>query len=188
MELLLNYMYQGEVNVAQEKLPVLLKAAEALQIKGIAVPDELPSNKEPLSKKRRRLSTADYSQSKRRMEENESSPSESMERTNENTSSRLNSYDPLEKDEELTRIIKEERVDSEIIESHIKQEDVFVNFPIVDNSSSYIEKEQPHNVDIPFEVQSPSWSGSMRIFSLAPEGDGQPMNYIPCSPIRGRLG
>ncbi|KAB7498101.1 Longitudinals lacking protein-like [Armadillidium nasatum] len=52
MELLLNYMYQGEVNVVQEKLPSLIKAAEALKIKGLAVPDDLPSTKEPSGRKR----------------------------------------------------------------------------------------------------------------------------------------
>ncbi|KAB7501649.1 Longitudinals lacking protein [Armadillidium nasatum] len=43
MELLLNYMYQGEVNVVQDSLPNLIKAAEALKIKGLAVPDDIPS-------------------------------------------------------------------------------------------------------------------------------------------------
>ena len=40
MEALLNYMYKGEVNVPQETLPELIKAAEAFKIKGLAVPDE----------------------------------------------------------------------------------------------------------------------------------------------------
>lgn len=41
-EALLNYMYVGEVNVVQEKLSGLINAAECLQIKGLAVPDEEP--------------------------------------------------------------------------------------------------------------------------------------------------
>ena len=40
LEALLNYMYKGEVNVPQEALPQLIKAAEALRIRGLAVPDE----------------------------------------------------------------------------------------------------------------------------------------------------
>ena len=40
MEALLNYMYKGEVNVQQEVLPELIKAAEAFKIKGLAVPDD----------------------------------------------------------------------------------------------------------------------------------------------------
>lgn len=40
MEALLSYMYAGVVSVAQSDLPQLIKVAEALQIKGLAVPDE----------------------------------------------------------------------------------------------------------------------------------------------------
>ena len=46
LEALLNYMYVGEVNVTQESLSGLIKAAECLKIKGLAVPDEDPSEKE----------------------------------------------------------------------------------------------------------------------------------------------
>ncbi|XP_064118571.1 myoneurin-like isoform X1 [Macrobrachium nipponense] len=42
MEALLNYMYAGEANVAQNDLARLIKAAECLRIKGLAVPDEAP--------------------------------------------------------------------------------------------------------------------------------------------------
>ncbi|KAF2363526.1 BTB/POZ domain [Trinorchestia longiramus] len=42
LESLLSYMYVGEVNVVQEKLSGLIKAAECLRIKGLAVPDEEP--------------------------------------------------------------------------------------------------------------------------------------------------
>ncbi|XP_051161627.1 protein jim lovell-like isoform X2 [Leptopilina boulardi] len=38
VEALVKFMYRGEVNVAHEKLPQLLNAAEALQIKGLAGP------------------------------------------------------------------------------------------------------------------------------------------------------
>ena len=36
MELLLDFMYHGEVNVAQEQLPEFLKVAELLKVKGLA--------------------------------------------------------------------------------------------------------------------------------------------------------
>ncbi|XP_069944145.1 zinc finger and BTB domain-containing protein 17 isoform X2 [Cherax quadricarinatus] len=42
MEALLSYMYAGVVSVAQTDLPRLIKVAELLQIKGLAVPDEPP--------------------------------------------------------------------------------------------------------------------------------------------------
>lgn len=38
VEALVKFMYRGEVNVAHDKLPQLLNAAEALQVKGLAGP------------------------------------------------------------------------------------------------------------------------------------------------------
>uniref|UniRef100_A0A0P4W9N6 BTB domain-containing protein n=1 Tax=Scylla olivacea TaxID=85551 RepID=A0A0P4W9N6_SCYOL len=49
MEALLSYMYDGVVSVLQQDLARLIKAAELLQIKGLAVPDEPPLKE--LSKK-----------------------------------------------------------------------------------------------------------------------------------------
>ncbi|KAK4312681.1 hypothetical protein Pmani_015916 [Petrolisthes manimaculis] len=42
LEFLLDYMYIGEVNVRQNDLSSLIKAAECLKIKGLAVPDDDP--------------------------------------------------------------------------------------------------------------------------------------------------
>lgn len=42
IEALLSYMYAGIVNVSQNDLAQLIKAAELLEIKGLAVPDEPP--------------------------------------------------------------------------------------------------------------------------------------------------
>ena len=44
IEALLSYMYDGVVSVAQTDLARLISAAEVLQIKGLAVPDEPPSS------------------------------------------------------------------------------------------------------------------------------------------------
>ena len=58
IEALLNYMYKGEVNVLQELLPGLIKAAEALKIKGLAVPDDnfnSVENPEPVKDKKRTM-------------------------------------------------------------------------------------------------------------------------------------
>lgn len=54
-EALLNYMYKGEVKVSQESLPDLIKAAESLQVKGLAVPDDI-SNENISSKQNKRYS------------------------------------------------------------------------------------------------------------------------------------
>lgn len=43
LEALLSYMYAGYVNVAETKLARLIKVAELLEIKGLAVPDEPPN-------------------------------------------------------------------------------------------------------------------------------------------------
>ncbi|MCL4143013.1 UNVERIFIED_CONTAM: hypothetical protein GTU68_022941 [Idotea baltica] len=40
LEALLDYMYIGEVEVQQKNLPEIIKAAESLRIKGLAVPDD----------------------------------------------------------------------------------------------------------------------------------------------------
>ncbi|XP_043481882.1 protein tramtrack, beta isoform-like isoform X2 [Leptopilina heterotoma] len=59
VEALVKFMYRGEVNVAHEKLPQLLNAAEALQIKGLAGPSSqnsrppllLPPTKQPVNQR-----------------------------------------------------------------------------------------------------------------------------------------
>ncbi|XP_032667833.1 uncharacterized protein LOC116842560 isoform X2 [Odontomachus brunneus] len=48
VEALVKFMYRGEVNVAHDKLPQLLNAAEALQVKGLAGPTSSQSTKPPL--------------------------------------------------------------------------------------------------------------------------------------------
>ncbi|XP_034942746.1 uncharacterized protein [Chelonus insularis] len=47
VEALVKFMYRGEVNVAHDKLPQLLNAAEALQVKGLAGPTPSSQNPKP---------------------------------------------------------------------------------------------------------------------------------------------
>ncbi|KAG0721087.1 Protein tramtrack, alpha isoform [Chionoecetes opilio] len=47
LEFLLDYMYIGEVNVRQNDLASLIKAAECLRVKGLAVPDDDGSKPQP---------------------------------------------------------------------------------------------------------------------------------------------
>lgn len=42
LEYLLDYMYLGQVDVAQSELSSLIKTAECLKIKGLAIPDDEP--------------------------------------------------------------------------------------------------------------------------------------------------
>ncbi|XP_018017651.1 longitudinals lacking protein, isoforms H/M/V isoform X5 [Hyalella azteca] len=92
LECLLNYMYIGEVNVPQEKLSGLIKAAECLQIKGLAVPDEAPppnkSNKN-IGEKRVR-DDSHTSEAKKRKQEalNERSPRTSLTSSRQSTPSK----------------------------------------------------------------------------------------------------
>lgn len=113
MELLLNYMYQGEVNVVQERLPTLIKAAEALKIKGLAVPDDLPSGKESSGRKRT-LASDETLHSKRRDEKRKrrnSSELNSIRSSDTTSSSRLDISNSSRIDEDEPRIIKQEPCD-----------------------------------------------------------------------------
>lgn len=76
MDALLDYMYLGEVNVNQNDLASLLKTAECLRIKGLAVPDEDPtkSKKQHLQDDRRESPPP----KRRRHEDSSSSTSQTL--------------------------------------------------------------------------------------------------------------
>ena len=68
VEYLLNYMYVGEVNVSQEKLANLIKAAECLRIKGLAISDDDQTQLQRNSDKRTndQISNFDHKRKKRK--------------------------------------------------------------------------------------------------------------------------
>ncbi|MPC32255.1 Longitudinals lacking protein, isoform G [Portunus trituberculatus] len=71
LEALLNYMYLGEVNVLQADLAGLIKAAECLKIKGLAVPDEAPISRVSGSKEKRSIGEAGSSSQSKRVRQDE---------------------------------------------------------------------------------------------------------------------
>jgi len=64
LEALLDYMYLGEVNVRQSDLATLIKAAECLRVKGLAVPDDEPPPRK--GKEQRRDASAGSPPAKRK--------------------------------------------------------------------------------------------------------------------------
>ncbi|XP_066970613.1 zinc finger and BTB domain-containing protein 14-like isoform X10 [Macrobrachium rosenbergii] len=74
LEALLSYMYDGVVSVAQNDLARLIKAAEVLRIKGLAVPDEPPPSRNDVSSRKSTYRSSDDRSSphpkRRRREEN----------------------------------------------------------------------------------------------------------------------
>lgn len=66
LETLLDYMYLGEVNILQSDLTMFMKAAEHLQIKGLAEPSESNQKKELTYNKRNLTQREDSSDAKRR--------------------------------------------------------------------------------------------------------------------------
>lgn len=77
LEALLNYMYAGEANVAQSDLARLIKAAECLRIKGLAVPDEAPTGGEGKRPHTDTPKEDSHHPKRRRCEERSLSPSKS---------------------------------------------------------------------------------------------------------------
>ena len=114
LEALLNYMYVGEVNVVQEKLGGLIKAAECLQIKGLAVPDEDPLESGSCSTrdhhKRAPQRSEDSPRAKRRRRDNH--PSDVSDDNTRNNSSNVNRLSGRSKENQQSVMSSSEEQDS----------------------------------------------------------------------------
>lgn len=89
LEFLLDYMYIGEVNVRQNDLSSLIKAAECLKIKGLAVPDDDPKYQSNSKSHGGGSSRQRYTESGER-----SSPAPKRRRTEERRASSSLSHEP----------------------------------------------------------------------------------------------
>jgi len=92
LEALLNYMYVGEVNVLQNELAGLIKAAECLQIKGLAVPDEAPTKDSPRESKRGVTKEESPQAKRRRRDDSDSGRYDSSSSNNIRSSSQNQSH------------------------------------------------------------------------------------------------
>ncbi|XP_063972557.1 uncharacterized protein LOC135160192 [Diachasmimorpha longicaudata] len=77
VEALVKFMYKGEVNVAHDKLPQLLNAAEALQVKGLAGPTPPQGQKPPMLIPKSRLQSTTPTPSKPLEPKEQKAPSNS---------------------------------------------------------------------------------------------------------------
>lgn len=80
LEALLSYMYEGAVSVAQNDLARLIKAAELLRVKGLAVPDEPPVSEQSTKRWNQSRNVSDDRTSphpKRRRREEHNTPTHS---------------------------------------------------------------------------------------------------------------
>ena len=70
LEALLTYMHKGKVNITQEKLPRLIEAAQCLNIKGLAAPDEEVRRNKSCEQQRRNQTGLEENQRAKHKENN----------------------------------------------------------------------------------------------------------------------
>lgn len=99
LEALLDYMYIGEVNVVQAELPSLIKAADCLRIKGLAVPDDKTVDKND-SYYKSRLNYFDQKMEEVSYDDTHSAQSKESSQLLENRS-KTHSYNNLNKESNL---------------------------------------------------------------------------------------
>ncbi|KAB7495825.1 Longitudinals lacking protein [Armadillidium nasatum] len=161
LESLLNYMYIGEVNVIQTELSSLIKAAECLRVKGLAVPDEPPLSQKKSNKRPNTNDKEDGSSSKRNrrsgsFSQNQSSTSSSKDdRGNVDTSSlsssEMPSHPTLGGSKET-----ESRLDNQSTNSYKEFETVVIKTEKEDaNTENYVENDLPPISKFEYEGSEP---------------------------------
>lgn len=149
LEALLDYMYQGEVNVLQSDLPGLIKTAECLRIRGLAVPDDEPKQNDTSKRVRESEINLDAKRQRRveKQQENKShlevSKEKSQIKSNErytecNTSRRHENYSS----EQELRNTNSGRRSSETIDNHSGSDSKALN----QNSDLNLIKDKQSNI------------------------------------------
>lgn len=89
----MDYMYLGQVDVAQSELPSLIKTAECLRIKGLAIPDDEP-HKTPRRNVEERDGSPPPSKKKRYLQEDDRPPTTASS-TSSNTNNNITTTSSL---------------------------------------------------------------------------------------------
>ncbi|XP_045467210.1 protein tramtrack, beta isoform isoform X2 [Harmonia axyridis] len=185
MKALLDFMYKGEVNVSQNLLPMFLKTAEALQIRGLTDNNSLNNKSEeigvvpkrekeqdksleryspPSEKRKRKSASCDNSNSvSDRFSESQAQPQSNFKSSP--TLPKLNPISPSDRDGYGPE-------DMRVTSPHIKQEPSLDSSPLVDSFHSMSETLQTGgSVSVHSE--------EMKLQSLSDQGDNDGVPTIP---------
>ncbi|XP_068226725.1 longitudinals lacking protein, isoforms H/M/V-like isoform X2 [Palaemon carinicauda] len=170
LDALLNYMYVGEVSVSQNHLTALIKAAESLHIKGLAVPDELPTS---YARESRGLSNP--------LSDERVSPPAKRQRHNELASPQRESHTPLNRTPISSPTLERERRCSSYEDEARSYPERGSRLPSLESEKSQLES-MPHltvKTETPSVPSSPVLPGSKAVEHLGNQGITQNSRISP---------
>ncbi|KAK9758425.1 BTB/POZ domain [Popillia japonica] len=156
MKALLDFMYKGEVNVSQNLLPMFLKTAEALQIRGLTDNNTLNSRGDGVSEFRKERQPEQdappHEKRKRKSSNNCDTPTSNPERYNDNSQAPTNFKSVVPKLNPITTQDKEPSVDDMRVSSPVVKQEIPQDggSPLVDSYHCMSEALQtPYNTEQP---------------------------------------